>query len=301
MKVLANDGISQEGADIIRKAGIELSTDNIPQEELKEKLNDFDAIIVRSATTVRKDLIDSTNLKAIGRAGVGMDNIDVDYARGKGIAVINTPAASSASVAELVFSHLFSLARFTHRSTTAMEKGEWPKKQFKGFELAGKTLGLVGFGNIAQETAKRALALGMNVCAYRRSEFTTDMDVKICSSMDELLANSDIVSLHIPFDSNNGATIGKEEINKMKDGAILINCARGGVVDEAALLEGLNSGKIAGAGIDVWANEPTTEAQASLISHENVSATPHIGGTTVEAQDRVGIEIAEKIVAELKK
>lgn len=301
MKVLANDGISKEGAEIINNAGFELSTDKIPQEDLNERLKEYDAIIVRSATTVRKDLIDNTNLKVIGRAGVGMDNIDVDYARSKGIAVVNTPAASSASVAELVFAHLFSLARFTHRSTTAMENGEWPKKEFKGFELAGKTIGLVGFGNIAKETAKIALGLGMKVCTYNRTEVETNLNVNVCNDLDEMLSKSDIVSLHIPFEKSEGATIGKEQIDKMKDGAILINCARGGVVDESALLEGLNSGKIAGAGIDVWINEPTTEAQAELIKHPNVSATPHIGGTTKEAQDRVGIEIAEKIVEELKK
>ena len=301
MKVLANDGISKEGADIIRNAGFELSTDKIEQEDLNQRLKEYDAIIVRSATNVRKDLIDNANLKAIGRAGVGMDNIDVEYARSKGIAVVNTPAASSASVAELVFAHLFSLARFTHRSTTAMEKGEWPKKEFKGFELAGKTIGLIGFGNIAKETARMALALGMKVCTYNRVDVDTNLVVHVCGDLDELLAKSDIISLHIPFEKEEGATIGKDQINKMKDGAILINCARGGVVDESALLEGLNSGKIAGAGIDVWINEPTTEAQAELIKHPNVSATPHIGGTTKEAQDRVGIEIAEKIVEELKK
>jgi D-3-phosphoglycerate dehydrogenase len=301
MKVLANDGISKEGADIITNAGFELSTDKIAQDDLNERLKEYDAIIVRSATTVRKELIDNSNLKVIGRAGVGMDNIDVDYARSKGISVVNTPAASSASVAELVFSHLFSLARFTHRSTTAMENGEWPKKEYKGFELSGKTLGLIGFGNIAKETAKIALGLGMSVCTYDRNGSTSDLNVHFCDNLDEMLSKSDVVSLHIPFDKEEGPTIGKEQINKMKDGSILINCARGGVVDEGALLEGLKSGKIAGAGIDVWINEPPTDAQTDLIKHPNVSATPHIGGTTKEAQDRVGIEIAEKIVEELKK
>ena len=301
MKVLASDGISKEGADIITNAGFELSTDKIAQDDLNERLKEYDAIIVRSATTVRKELIDNSNLKVIGRAGVGMDNIDVDYARSKGISVVNTPAASSASVAELVFSHLFSLARFTHRSTTAMENGEWPKKEYKGFELSGKTLGLIGFGNIAKETAKIALGLGMSVCTYDRNGSTSDLNVHFCDNLDEMLSKSDVVSLHIPFDKEEGPTIGKEQINKMKDGSILINCARGGVVDEGALLEGLKSGKIAGAGIDVWINEPPTDAQTDLIKHPNVSATPHIGGTTKEAQDRVGIEIAEKIVEELKK
>jgi D-3-phosphoglycerate dehydrogenase len=182
-----------------------------------------------------------------------------------------------------------------------MENGEWPKKEYKGFELSGKTLGLIGFGNIAKETAKIALGLGMSVCTYDRNGSTSDLNVHFCDNLDEMLSKSDVVSLHIPFDKEEGPTIGKEQINKMKDGSILINCARGGVVDEGALLEGLKSGKIAGAGIDVWINEPPTDAQTDLIKHPNVSATPHIGGTTKEAQDRVGIEIAEKIVEELKK
>jgi len=246
-------------------------------------------------------LIDATNLKVIGRAGVGMDNIDVDYARSKGIAVVNTPGASSISVAELVFAHLFSLCRFTHHSTHAMQNGEWPKKEYTGMELTGKTIGLLGYGNIAKEVAKRALGLGMKVCSYSISEIHPKHNVTVCKNLEEMLEKSDFVSLHIPFDKEKGATIGEAELSKMKDGAILINCARGGTVDEVALLDSLKSGKLAGAGIDVWLNEPCTEAQKELINHPNVSATPHIGGSTSEAQDRVGIEIAESIVAELKK
>lgn len=301
MRILANDGLSQEGIDVINNAGIELDTHHIPQEELFEKLNDYDAIIVRSATTVRKELIDATNLKVIGRAGVGMDNIDVDYARSKGISVVNTPGASSISVAELVFAHLFSLCRFTHRSTAAMQKGEWPKKEFTGIELTGKTIGLIGYGNISKEVAKRALGLGMKVQVFNRSAVNPGEGITVAQDLDTLLSTSDFVSLHIPLDKGKGATICEAELAKMKDGAILINCARGGTVDESALLNALNSGKLAGAGIDVWVNEPCTEAQKDLINHTNVSATPHIGGSTDEAQDRVGIEIAERVVAELKK
>lgn len=301
MRILANDGLSQEGIDVIKNAGIELDTHHIPQEELFEKLKNYDAIIVRSATTVRKDLIDAANLKVIGRAGVGMDNIDVDYARSKGIAVVNTPGASSISVAELVFAHLFSLCRFTHRSTNAMENGEWPKKQYTGIELTGKTIGLIGYGNIAKEVAKRALGLGMKVQVFNRSAVNPGEGITVAQELDTLLSTSDFVSLHIPLDKGKGATIGETELAKMKDGAILINCARGGTVDEGALINALNSGKIAGAGIDVWTNEPCTDAQKELICHPNVSATPHIGGSTNEAQDRVGIEIAESVVAELKK
>lgn len=301
MRILANDGLSQEGIDVIKNAGIELDTQHIPQEELFDKLKSYDAIIVRSATTVRKDLIDATNLKVIGRAGVGMDNIDVAYAREKGIAVVNTPGASAISVAELVFAHLFSLCRFTHRSTTAMQCGEWPKKDYTGIELTGKTIGLIGYGNISKEVAKRALGLGMKVCVFNRSAITPMSGVDVCENLSTLLSKSDFVSLHIPLDKEKGATIGAAEIAKMKEGAILINCARGGTVDEHALLEALNNGKLAGAGIDVWTNEPCTDAQKELINHPNVSATPHIGGSTNEAQDRVGIEIAERVVAELKK
>ncbi|MEZ4724304.1 MAG: D-2-hydroxyacid dehydrogenase [Candidatus Kapaibacterium sp.] len=301
MRILANDGLSQEGIDVIKNAGIEIDTNKIPQEDLPTRLNDYDAIIVRSATTVRKDLIDATNLKVIGRAGVGMDNIDVAYAREKGIAVVNTPGASSISVAELVFAHLFSLCRYTHRSTNAMQNGQWPKNEYTGIELTGKTLGLIGFGNISKEVAKRALGLGMKVQVFNRSAINPEGDITVADDLDSLLSNSDFVSLHIPYDKEKGAMIGKEELAKMKEGAILVNCARGGTVDESALLEALNSGKIAGAGIDVWVNEPCTEAQKELINHPNVSATPHIGGSTEEAQDRVGIEIAERVVAELKK
>ena len=182
-----------------------------------------------------------------------------------------------------------------------MENGEWPKKQYTGIELTRKTIGLIGYGNISKEVAKRALGLGMKVCSYSHSEINPSQDVAVCSNLEEMLTKSDFVSLHIPLDKEKGATIGEAELAKMKDGAILINCARGGTVDEGALLNALNSGKIAGAGIDVWTNEPCTEAQKELICHPNVSATPHIGGSTNEAQDRVGIEIAERVVAELKK
>lgn len=181
-----------------------------------------------------------------------------------------------------------------------MENGEWPKKQYTGIELTRKTIGLIGYGNISKEVAKRAIGLGMKVQVFNRSAITPEGDITVANDLDTLLSTSDFVSLHIPLDKEKGATIGEAELAKMKDGAILINCARGGTVDEGALLNALNSGKIAGAGIDVWTNEPCTEAQKELICHPNVSATPHIGGSTNEAQDRVGIEIAERVVAELK-
>lgn len=296
MKILINDGIAPEGEAILVNAGFEVDNFHIPQNELLSKIGDYDAIIIRSATEVRKNLIDVSNLKVIARSGVGMDNIDVQYARDKGLKVVNTPGASSISVAELVIGHLFTLNRFLHQSTTKMKNGEWPKKEFAGGrEATGKTLGVIGLGAIGKETAKRAKGLMMNVIAYDMFATSNDLGVEMVS-FDNLLNKSDVISLHIPLDKEKGATIGTEEFNKMKDGVILINCARGGVVDEKALLSALNSGKVAAAGIDVFANEPVTEAQAELIAHSNVSVTPHIGASTDEAQLRVSTEIAQNVI-----
>lgn len=299
MKVLANDGLAKDGIAILEKAGHEVITDKIPQEELASKISDYDAIIVRSATKVTKEIIDAGNLKVIGRAGVGLDNIDTAYAKEKAIPVVNTPGASAPSVAELTIAHMFAVSRFLHLSNTAMRNGEWPKKAYaKGVELAGKTLGIIGLGSIGRETAKRAIGLGMNVIANDPYAIETDMEVSFVNK-DDLLANSDFISLHIPFIKQNGPTLTKTEFDKMKDGVIIINCARGGVVKESDLLEALNSGKVARAGIDVFENEPITESQKELVNHPNVSVTPHIGASTGEAQLRVGIEIAEKVAEHL--
>lgn len=296
MKILINDGIAPEGEAILVNAGFEVDNFHIPQNELLSKIGDYDAIIIRSATEVRKDLIDGSKLKVIARSGVGMDNIDVQYARDKGLKVVNTPGASSISVAELVIGHLFTLNRFLHQSTTKMKNGEWPKKEFaSGREATGKTFGVIGLGAIGKETAKRAKGLMMNVIAYDMLATCNDLGIEMVS-FDDLLSKSDIISLHIPYDKVKGATIGANEFNKMKDGVILINCARGGVVDENALVNALNSGKVAGAGVDVFANEPVTEVQAELIAHPNVSITPHIGASTNEAQLRVSTEIAENVI-----
>tara|TARA_B100000945_G_C20393635_1_gene603671 strand:- start:295 stop:1251 length:957 start_codon:yes stop_codon:yes gene_type:complete len=316
IKILANDGISKAGIDLLESKNYQVITDNIEQESLIEYINenDISCLLVRSATKARKDLIDSCkNLKLIGRGGVGMDNIDVDYAKDKGLHVINTPAASSHSVAELVFSHLFSCVRFLHDSNRNMPlEGDsnfkiLKKNYAKGNELKGKTLGVIGFGRIGQETAKIALGIGMNVVFC--DKFIDEKNIELVfanaekisfnlksSDMSDLLKNSDYITLHVPAQKD--FVIGKKEINLMKDGAGLINAARGGVVDEVSLIESLNSGKIAFAGIDTFENEP--KPSIKLLMHPKVSLTPHIGAATNEAQDRIGIELANQIISLVK-
>lgn len=312
-RILANDGFSQAGKQMLINAGHEVVTDKIEQDDLMTELNAFDGIIVRSATQVRKPLIDACpNLKFIGRAGVGMDNIDVEYARSIGRHVANTPAASSASVAELAIGHMLTLSRFLHAANQDMpargvQDFKVLKKSYsKGTELAGKTLGVIGGGRIGVETIRRAAGLGMNVKVFDPglSEVSfsllvspnllpNSVEIKLpVTALDEVLADADILSLHVP---NIGRyLIGADEIAKMKDGAILINCARGGVVDENALASALESGKISSAGVDVFEKEPTTNQ--ALLSHSATSVTPHIGGSTVEAQDRIGSEMAQQII-----
>lgn len=300
MKVLVADGIVKEGAEVLQNAGIEAVIQKMTPEELVANIKDYDGIIVRSATKVTKEVIDAGNLKVIARAGVGLDNIDTAYAKEKGIPVVNTPGASAISVAELAIAHMVSVGRFLNISNVEMRNGEWNKKAYsKGMEVTGKTLGLIGFGNIGKETAKRALGLGMNVIATDPFVKETDMDVEIVSK-DDLLARADYISLHIPFIKEQGPTITAAEFAKMKDGVVLINCARGGTVKEADLVDALNSGKVAFAGVDVYENEPAGEDQQALINHPRASVTPHIGASTVEAQTRVGIEIAENVVKVLK-
>lgn len=292
-KILVNDGISDEGAQILGDGGHELTMEKVPQENLKDELGKFDAILVRSATKVRVEHIDAApNLKLIGRGGVGLDNIDVNYAREKGIEIINTPAASSDSVAELALAHMFALSRFLVQANLTMRKGEWNKKQYKGVELAGKTLGIVGFGRIGQALAKKAIAFGMTVIGYDVIDVQTDLDCTFTKNLDEVLPKADYVSLHVPFLGE--PVVDSNFLAKMKDGAYLIDAARGGVVQESALLEALNSGKLAGAGLDVYEEEPTKNTE--LINHPKVSATPHIGASTKEAQARVGRELATKVV-----
>ncbi|MDG1176478.1 MAG: D-2-hydroxyacid dehydrogenase [Flavobacteriales bacterium] len=311
MKILANDGISPSGAKKITEYGYELILDTIPQEDLITYINEnnVSAILVRSATKVRKDIIDSCpSLKFIGRGGVGMDNIDVEYGRSKGITVNNTPAASSQSVAELVLAQMLSSSRFTHWSNQEMpEKGAsefkvLKKKYAKGVELRGKTLGIIGFGRIGRSLAKYALGCGMNILAHDKDDISETLpvefgngqsiDIKIeAGSFDDVITKSDYISIHIPKQSDGAAVIGEHEINKMKDGVRLFNAARGGVIDEDALLKGLDSNKIAFCMLDVFENEPNP--RKDLLNNPRIITTPHIGAATLEAQDRIGIEMAD--------
>jgi D-3-phosphoglycerate dehydrogenase len=297
MKILITDGISAEGAKILTDAGHQVDKLKLSPEELLKKIADYHCIIVRSATKVTKDVIEAgKNLKVIARGGVGLDNIDIAAAESKGMKVLNTPAASAVSVAELTLGHMLAIARFLNVSTTEMRQGKWPKKEYgEGIELYKKNLGIFGLGNIGKEVARRALGFGMHVLAYDPPFTPMDFFVEI-TTKEKLLAYSDFITLHLPFEKKLGPAIGKKEIEMMKKGVVIVNCARGGVVDEAALLEGLNSGKIAGAALDVFADEPPTDAQKALINHPRVSVSPHIGGSTVEAQGRVGTEIATKVV-----
>jgi D-3-phosphoglycerate dehydrogenase len=316
MKILANDGISANGVEELEAAGFEVSTVTVAQEQLENYINNegIVALLVRSATKVRKDLIDACpSLKIIGRGGVGMDNIDVEYARDKGLHVINTPAASSESVAELVFAHLFSGVRFLYDSNRNMplngdSKFKVLKKAYaKGTELRGKTLGVIGFGRIGQATAKIGLGLGMKVIAhdpfmekaavtvpfFDGQSLTFDIDIE---SKETVLKEADFLSLHVPAQKE--FVIGAAEIELMKDGAGLVNAARGGVVDEVAMVEALKSGKLGFAGVDTFENEPTPAVQ--VLMTPNVSLTPHIGAATTQAQKRIGSELATQIISILK-
>ena len=301
MKIIITDGIEASGEEILKQAGHDVVITKLSPEELLKEIPNYNAIIVRSATKVTKAVIDAgVNLKCIARGGVGLDNIDVKYAKEKGIPVLNTPGASSISVAELAIAHMFALVRFIPQSNMMMREKKWPKKEFSaGVELTGKTLGLIGIGNIGKEVAKRALGLGMNVIAHDPFISKIDLNVRL-TSKDDVLTQSDFISLHLPFIKAEGPTLTSNEFAKMKDGVILINCARGGIVAEKDLLDALNSGKVSGAGIDVFENEPPVEEEFMLINHPRVSVTPHIGASTNEAQNRVGIEIAEKVNAALK-
>lgn len=316
MKILANDGISNAGIEALEAAGFSVETTNVAQEQLIVYINDNDitVLLVRSATTARQELIDACpNLKIIGRGGVGMDNIDVDYARGKGLHVINTPAASSASVAELVFAHLYGGVRFLHDANRNMPlEGEsnfkgLKKAYAKGVELRGKTMGIIGFGRIGQEVAKIALGVGMRVVAadtfMDKASVTvelfngTSIDVEIETiSVDSLLQEADFISLHVPAQKD--YVIDTAQFDLMKDGAVLINAARGGVVNEVALVDALDSKKLSFAGLDTFENEPKPEIK--LLMHPKISLTPHIGAATLEAQDRIGQELADQIISILK-
>ncbi|GGK51199.1 MULTISPECIES: D-2-hydroxyacid dehydrogenase [Flavobacteriaceae] len=316
MKVLANDGLAKSGIAALGLNGFEVDLTTVAQDQLVDYINknEIDVILVRSATQVRKDIIDNCpSLKIIGRGGVGMDNIDVEYAREKGLHVINTPAASSHSVGELVFAHLFGMSRFLHDSNRSMplegdSKFKVLKKAYaKGTELKGKTLGVIGFGRIGQATAKIGLGLGMDVIAFDPFIDNVNLEIEFFDgqslffnintiSKEELLKQADFISLHVPAQKE--YVISTKELELMKDGAFLVNAARGGVVDEVALVKALESGKIAGAALDVFENEPNPEIQ--LLMNPSLSLTPHIGAATGEAQDRIGTELAAQIIEILK-
>lgn len=316
MKVLANDGISKSGILALEKGGFEVITTKVAQEQVANFINEHKVavLLVRSATKVRKDIIDQCpSLKVIGRGGVGMDNIDVDYARANGKHVINTPASSSESVAELVFAHLFSGVRFLYDSNRNMPlegdtNFEGLKKAYaNGSELRGKTLGIIGFGRIGQAVAKMALGLGMKVIAA--DKFLGKAEIKVdfyngqfiiveieTEPMEDLLKHADFITLHVP--AQDGYVISKNEFNAMKDHVGIVNCARGGVIDEVALIKALDNKKVLFAGLDVFENEPTPEI--TILMHPKISLTPHIGAATEEAQDRIGTELAEQIISLLK-
>lgn len=316
MKVLANDGISKSGIKALEKAGFEVITTKVAQEQVANYINNnnIQTVLVRSATKIKQDIIDACpGLKIIGRGGVGMDNIDVDYARSKGIHVINTPAASSESVAELVFAHLFSGIRFLHDANRNMPlEGDTnfnglKKAYANGLELRGKTLGIIGFGRIGQAVARMALGLGMKVIAADkyvneavvRVDFYNGQFINVeivTESLEDLFKHSDFITLHVP--AQDGYVIDKAEIDLMKDEVGIINCSRGGVINEVALVEALDEEKVLFAGLDVFENEPTPEIQ--ILMHPKISLTPHIGAATLEAQDRIGTELAEQIISLLK-
>ena len=317
MKILANDGLEQSGIDALEAKGFEVITNKVAQEQLVDFINEqqVKVLLVRSATQVRTDIIDNCkSLQIIGRGGVGMDNIDVDYARSKGLHVINTPAASSASVAELVFAHLFSGARFLEDSNRKMpvvgdsEFAKLKKAYTKGIELRGKTIGIVGMGRIGQEVARIALGLGMRVVAADTNIGRASIKVKFYNNqfinvdietedMESVIKESDFLTLHIPAQKG-GYVIGKEQFAMMKDGAAIVNCSRGGVIDEEALVEALDSEKIAFAGLDVFINEPTPSKV--ILNHPKISMTPHTGASTNEAQDRIALSLVEQICSILQ-
>lgn len=311
IKILANDGIHPDGKLLLEEANYVLSEEKIPQEELAQHIGEYDVLIVRSATKVTRAIIDAgKNLKIIARGGVGLDNIDVEYAQSKSIQVYNTPMASSRAVAELAFGHLFGLSRMLQRSNRELATGGDFKKLKKayetGFQIKGKTIGIIGFGRIGQEVAKIALGIGMNVRAHdpfvQEAEVSIqlhsfeDLKINVCvrtEPFDRVIRESDFITFHVPGIGK--PLVGATELEKMKNGVFLINTARGGIIDEEALLAALNSGKVAGVGLDVFENEPTP--REALLKHPSVSCSPHIGASTLEAQSYIGMELADKIIA----
>lgn len=312
MKILANDGISSVGKQQLENAGFTVITDKVDQADLAKEVNEqgIEMILVRSATTVRKEVIDACpQLKLIGRGGVGMDNIDVEYARSKGIQVINTPASSSQSVAELVMGHLFAISRSLNDSYKNMEHGDFSalkKKYSKGVELRGKTLGIIGFGRIGQSLASYALGCGMNVIAVDRTNqpvnikldlgnsLTITTEITPINNLSEVIGSLDYISIHVPKQADGSAVIGKTEFEAMKKGVRIVNAARGGVINEDDLLVAITDGTVASCALDVFENEPNPRKE--LLSNDKIACTPHVGAATLEAQDRIGEELASLII-----
>lgn len=294
MKIIICDKMENEYIEQMRAAGLTVDVrDDISPEELLTVLPNYDGMVVRSRTKVRKNLIDACpNLKVIVRGGVGLDTIDYEYAQSKGIKVMNTPLASSASVAELAIGYMFMLARSLYKASASMKTENWDKKSFEGDEIGGKILGLIGIGNIGKEVAKRATALGMSVLAY--DPFVKEIEGIKLVDLDELLAHADYISLHLPKTNESTNMISTPQFSKMKNGVRIINCARGGIIDENALYDALVSGKVSGAALDVFAEEPPTDWKLAKL--EQVIASPHIGAATKEAQARIGAEVAQKMI-----
>ena len=299
MKIIICDKTEKEYIEQMRAAGLTVDVrDDITPEQLLVELPNYEGMVVRSRTKVRKDLIDKCpDLKVIVRGGAGLDTIDHEYAKEKGIAVMNTPLANSKSVAELAIGYMLMMARSLYAASATMKAEKWEKKAFNGDEIGGKTLGLIGIGNIGKEVTKRAIAMEMTVVAY--DPYVKEMAGVKLVSLDELLAQSDYISLHLPKTKESSNMIGAEQFAKMKNGVRIVNCARGGIVNEEALYEALTSGKVAGAALDVFNEEPPTDWKLAKL--DNVIASPHIGAATKEAQARVGAEVAEKLIAFAKK
>jgi len=294
MKILVCDKTEKEYVEQMRAAGLDVDVkDEITPEELMTTLPSYEGMVVRSRTKVRQPLIDlCPNLKVIVRGGVGLDTIDAEYARSKGITVMNTPLANSASVAELTIGFMFALARSIPQATASLKAEKWEKKRFEGDEIGGKTLGLIGVGNIGREVARRASALGMKVLAY--DPYIKELEGVKLVQLDELLSQSDYISLHLPKTAESTNMIGADQFAKMKDGVRIVNCARGGIIEENAFFDALTRGKVTGAALDVFTEEPPTDWR--LLRLDNVIGSPHIGAATREAQGRVGAEVAQKLI-----
>lgn len=300
----ANDPLAKEAMDILENSNLfEITAEHYDKDELKNKLDGVNFLVVRSATKVKKDIIEAgKDLKVIGRAGIGLDNVDLITAKEKGIEVYNTPGANALSVSELTIGMIISFFRFIPRGTAGLKEGLWEKKKLKGHEINGKTIGIIGFGAIGKDVAKKAKVFGLNVIAYDPFVKETDLDVELTENIDYLMENSDIISLHVPLTEKTKHIIGEKELNKVKEGALIVNLSRGGTIDEEALYNSLLDEKICGAALDVFEFEPPTdEIRRKLLQLDNVICTPHIGATTYEGQRRVGLEMAEKLVEVAKK